>query len=171
MFLLDRTPAAKTLAARALAACALITMSALAGCGASDHSTIVDSAPAPGGGVTQEVTGSFRTFFDGGTGAAQKIALLENGPTFADAINAQANSPMAKATTASVTTVTSTAADHADVTYSILFNGKPALADQHGAAVRQDGTWKVTAATFCALLTLEGNPPPACAASAPTPAH
>jgi hypothetical protein len=126
-------------------------------------------APSP---ATQAVTDVFKRFFDGSTSADQKIALLQNGQAFAATIKAQADSPMAKSTSATVAGVTSTDADHANVTFSILFGGKPALADQQGSAVRESGSWKVTAGTFCTLLTLEGNPPPACAAAAtPTPTH
>ncbi|MFI5777864.1 hypothetical protein [Nocardia sp. NPDC051570] len=144
-------------------ACAL-----LSACGGS-HTA---STPSPTTGeltVTQAVTDTYQRFFDGSTSADDKIALLENGQAFAEAIRAQANSPMAKATTATVSNVASTATDHADVTFTILFNGQPALANQQGSAVHADGGWKVTAVTFCALLTLEGNPPPACAAATPTP--
>ncbi len=117
--------------------------------------------------VTESVTTAFQQFFDGNTPAAQKISLLEDGPQFADAINAQAGSPMAKSTTATVQNVASSGTDHADVTYTILLAGTPALSGQRGSAVRTDGSWKVTAATFCALLTLEGNPPAACAGVPP----
>jgi len=33
---------------------------------------------------------------------------------------------------------------------------------RRGKAVREGNTWKVSAQTFCALLTLQGNPPSAC---------
>jgi hypothetical protein len=46
-------------------------------------------------------------------------------------------------------------ATQAKVTYSILVGGQPALANQSGVAVYQDGTWKVGLASFCGLLALE----------------
>ncbi|WP_280263589.1 hypothetical protein [Nocardia wallacei] len=159
----DRDMFTRKTAASMLAACALILLSATA-CGGSDE----ESGPAEPTGaptVTEAVTESYERFFDGATGAEQKMALLENGKAFADTIEAQADSPMAKSTTATVSGVASTGTDHADVNYTILMNGKPALANQQGSAIYQDGGWKVTAATFCALLTLQGNPPPVCATS------
>ncbi len=160
----------RTLVARALTACALAALLSTAACGGSNSKS---GGPAAGSShppsVTQAVTTTYQRFFDGATTADQKIALLENGQAFAATIKAQADSSMAKSTTATVSNVASSGTDHADVTYTILFNGKPALAGQSGTAVRIDGTWKVTAATFCALLTLEGNPPPVCAAPSPTP--
>ncbi|RDI53074.1 hypothetical protein [Nocardia mexicana] len=156
-------------AAKVLAACALTTLLSATACGGSDEkSGPTDPTGAPT--VTEAVTQSYERFFDGATGAEEKMALLENGRAFADIMKAQADSPMAKATTATVSGVASTGTDHAEVNYTILMGGKPALANQQGAAIYQDGGWKVTAATFCALLTLQGNPPPVCAAAATTPA-
>ncbi|MBF6174526.1 hypothetical protein [Nocardia blacklockiae] len=151
-----------TRAAALLAAGALTILSAVAACGGADDESDAAGTTGPPS-VTEAVTRSYERFFDGGTDADQKMAVLENGKAFADTINAQADSPMSKATTATVSGVASTGTDHADVTYTILMGGKPALANQQGSAIYQDGTWKVTAATFCALLTLQGNPPPICA--------
>jgi hypothetical protein len=54
-----------------------------------------------------------------------------------------------------VTSVTLASATQAKVTYTILENGKPALPNQTGIAVKQGGTWKVSIASFCGLLTQE----------------
>ncbi|WP_157122100.1 hypothetical protein [Nocardia violaceofusca] len=157
--------------AKILAACALTALvTAAAACGSDDSggkSTESSSTGTPT--VTQAVTRNFERFFDGSTSADQKVALLENGPAFAAAIKAQADSPMAKSASAKVTNVASTSTDHADVTFDVLFNGTPALSGQQGGAVQIEGTWKVTAATFCALLTLEGAAPPVCGAASGTP--
>ncbi|RMI35048.1 hypothetical protein [Nocardia stercoris] len=137
----------------------------LTACGGSSSKHAAPTTGEPT--VTEAVTTVFQQFFDGNTPAAQKISLLENGAQFADAINAQAGSPMAKSTTATVQNVASSGTDHVDVTYTILLAGTAALSGQRGGAVRAAGGWKVTAATFCALLTLEGNPPAACAGVPP----
>jgi hypothetical protein len=55
------------------------------------------------------------------------------------------------------------------VTYDILLNGTPALSNQKGTAVLENGTWKVGVSSFCGLLSLEngGNTsklPAACSA-------
>lgn len=111
------------------------------------------------------------TFFDGKTDAATKIGLLQNGATFAPAIKAQADSGLAKSSSAKVGKVTVSSADRAKVVYTVLLGGQPALKDQPGTAVREQGRWKVSAATFCALLTLEGQAPAACphSSTSPTP--
>lgn len=163
----DRDMCTRT--AALLAACALTILPAVTACGGSDDESDAAATTGPPS-VTEAVTRSYERFFDGGTDAEEKMAVLENGKAFADTINAQADSPMSKSTAATVSGVASTGTDHADVTYTILMGGKPALANQPGSAIYQDGTWKVTAATFCALLTLQGNPPAVCATTAqPTP--
>lgn len=159
-----------TFAARASTVCALTAVLATAACGSSgSKSSGTPSSTAPAS-ATQAVTQTFERFFDGGTTADQKIALLENGQAFAATIKAQAGTPMAKSTTATVANVATSSPDHATVTFTVLFNGKPALVGQPGSAILTNGSWKVTASTFCALLTLEGNPPPACATATPAPA-
>ena len=46
----------------------------------------------------------------------------------------------------------------AAVTYTILLDGQPpALTNQPGMAVYQDGTWKVGLASFCGLLSVENS--------------
>lgn len=160
------------IAAKMLAACAVTALlAAVAACGSDDSGSRSGASSSSGAPtVTAAITAAFEKFFDGATSADQKIALLENGPAFADAIKAQADSPLAKSASAKVTGVASTGTDHADVTFDVLFNGKPALSGQQGSAVDVDGTWKVTASTFCALLTLEGAAPPVCSASSATAA-
>ncbi|TSD98179.1 hypothetical protein FOS14_14435 [Skermania sp. ID1734] len=131
---------------------------------AAQTTSAIAGSPADEATV-KKVTDAYVTFFDGNTPADKKIELLENGQAFAPTINAQANSPMAKGTTATVSKVTITAPDHANVVYTVSLNGTPALQNQQGAAVQVDGQWKVAQASFCALMALEQNPQPACSAS------
>jgi hypothetical protein len=103
------------------------------------------------------------TFFAGTTPAKTKIALLQNGKSFAAIINAQATgNPMSKTAGAKVSAVTLTSATKATVRYSITLGGMPALSNQKGVAVLQGGTWKVGDQSFCALLALEQTKTPAC---------
>jgi len=45
---------------------------------------------------------------------------------------------------------------HADVRYSVLFDGRPQFSNMPGAAIRIDGKWMVTRETVCNLLTYGG---------------
>lgn len=160
-----------------------------AGCGSSNNSSSSETtsatsaaaattAAAPSGApaagadaaTSKAVTDAYVAFFDGSTDAQKKMSLLENGQAFADTINAQADSPMAKGTTAAVSSVDVVAPGRATVVYTVSINGQPALKDQTGWATEVDGQWKVSQVTFCNLLTLEGNPPAVCQGAAASPA-
>ncbi len=156
----------------------------VAGCGGSSATTTTTAAPTTttagtettvaGSSTTVALTGDAATiaanwikFFDGSLPVADKAALLENGSQYSAELDAQAASPLAKAATAEVSAVTITSATTADVTYSLLVGGTPALTDQKGQAVLQDGTWKVSAASFQALLALESGAGTATTVAAP----
>lgn len=123
---------------------------------------------------TAQITASWEEFFNAKTPNDRRVTLLQNGDAFAAVIQAQSSNPLAASATAKVTKVTLTSPQQAAVTYTILVNGQPALADQQGVAVLESGTWKVSASSFCSLLVLEnggktaGLPGP-CAASSPSP--
>ncbi len=129
---------------------------------------------SPNAAAEAAVRTSWVKFFDGATPAKQKVALLADGTQFASIIDAQAGSPLAKSVTATVSKVVLVNSSHAKVTYTVIVAGAPALTDQAGEAVRQGGTWKVSAASFCALLALENGGtttglPKACAPPAISP--
>ena len=85
------------------------------------------------------------------------MTLLQNGQVFAAVIKAQAGSALASSATSKVSKVTIESPTQAKVTYSILVGGQPALSNQTGVAVKQNGVWKVGDASFCGLLTVENN--------------
>jgi hypothetical protein len=95
---------------------------------------------------------------------SRKIALLQNGQRYAALLEAQAKLPSAASASARVLEVTMQGPTRATVHYTILLGGKPALGNQTGTAVLQGGTWKVSDASFCALLSLEngGKAAPGC---------
>ncbi|WP_433761321.1 hypothetical protein [Nocardia sp. CA-135398] len=112
--------------------------------------------------AVKEITDAFVAFFDGKTPADTKADLVENGSTFAPTLAAQASSPMAAGSTATVSNVKLDDSTHASVTYTVLINGNPALPNQAGKAITVDGKWKVAAATYCGLLKLQGGAPASC---------
>ena len=129
------------------------------------------ASPSSGGATSAAVTQiktNWETFFNPKTPVAQRVNLLQNGSAFASIIKAQAGSPLASSATSTVSAVTVESSSQAKVTYSILVGGSPALKNQPGVSVFQDGIWKVGDQSFCALLTLENNgkAPSACASAA-----
>jgi hypothetical protein len=116
------------------------------------------SAPAAAGGNAKAlITANWEAFFNGSTGAAKKISLLQNGDKFSAIIKAQAGSGLASSAGAKVTAVVVNSATSATVSYNITLGGATALANQTGTAVYEDGIWKVGDISFCQLLKLENN--------------
>jgi hypothetical protein len=113
------------------------------------------SSSAPAGGDAKTIAANWTTFFNAKTPPARRISLLQDGQQFASVINSQSGSGLAAEATAKVTKVVVTSPTKANVTYSILVGGQPALSGKSGVAVKQDGTWKVGLASFCGLLVLE----------------
>lgn len=105
---------------------------------------------------------NWEAFFSGKTPAKRKIALVQDGRDFAQVIKHQASGGMAQSATAKVLSV-QVAGKRAVVTYTVYLAGQPALKKQKGEALLENGTWKVGAKSFCALLSLEGTAPKICA--------
>jgi hypothetical protein len=175
-----------------LAACAIGAIAALTACGSTSSSSsssaaapstsaaataassVPASAPATSAPATsppaaagqtaaqKTIAANWTAFFNPKEPVAKRIALLEDGQTFAAAVKAQAGSAQTAASSAKVESVTVTSATQAKVTYDILLNGTPVLKNQSGAAVLQGGTWRVADASFCGLLALQGTKPAAC---------
>jgi hypothetical protein len=123
------------------------------------------SSPAAAGratSATQQIRQSWVRFFKGSTPASAKTALLQRGSSVAPIINAQAGNPLATGTAATVSAVKVTSAKRATVRYTITIDGKPALANQSGLAVKVGEHWLVSLTSFCGLLALEGTHPAAC---------
>jgi hypothetical protein len=142
--------------------------SAGAGPGASEAPSVAASPSAsagPAASSTQLVRQSWITFFKGSTPASAKIALLQRGSSVAAIINAQAGNPLATGTAATVSAVRITSSKRASVRYTITIDGKPALVNQTGLAVKVGDHWLVSLTSFCGLLALEGTHPAACQGS------
>jgi hypothetical protein len=129
---------------------------------AAPSASATSAAPSASAGgsssaAVTEIKTNWVAFFSPKTPASKRISLLQNGQTFASVINAQSSSSLASSASATVSSVTVTSSTQAKVTYSVLLGGTPALKNQPGVAVLQNGMWKVGDQSFCALLTLENN--------------
>jgi hypothetical protein len=149
-----------------VAACSSSTTSSPPASSPSAKPSATSTSSAASGVSADEkaITANWTAFFDPKTSVAQRVKLLQDGPAFASVIQAQAGSALAGSASAQVTKVTVTTTSQAAVTYNVLLAGTPALKNQAGTAVYEDGTWKVGVASFCGLLTLEnaGKTPSVC---------
>jgi hypothetical protein len=143
------------------------TASSAASSSAPTSSAPASSAPASSSGnsaAVAQITANWEKFFNASTPLSQRVALLQNGPTFSSAIDSFSKLPLANGIGAKVTGVTVTSATSATVTYSIVSGSTTLLGGQSGMAVYQDGTWKVGDASLCNLFKLipGGSVPAAC---------
>jgi hypothetical protein len=92
-----------------------------------------------------------------------RVALLEHGETLRQAFVQRAADPLMQQANANVTAAELTSATTAAVTYDVFLNGTPALTGSQGIAVLEGGVWKVSAESFCALISLGATGPlPGC---------
>jgi hypothetical protein len=148
---------------------ACVASAGIAACGSSGSSTSTpssspsSSAAQPSASSTtsgvaadqKAIAANWTAFFNPKTPVAQRVALLQDGSQFASIIRSQAGGGLAASATAQVTKVTVITSAQASVVYTILLDGQPALKNQKGVAVNQDGSWKVGVSSFCGLLSLE----------------
>lgn len=123
------------------------------------------ASPAYAASTTSKIEADWVAFFSGSTDANRKIALVQDGPSFAKVIKSQSTSPLAQSASAKVSKVVVDSKDTATVRYTVNLGGKPALTNQKGEAVLEGGTWKVGAKSFCSLLALEQVKVPVCTSS------
>ena len=162
----------------ALGACALVA--GVAACGGSTPSssssskppvtspaTSPSASPSTSSAAASEITANWIKFFNFSTPTAQRVPLLENGSDFTAVLQAQGSNKLYSTANAKVLSVSNITPTTATVKYDILLGTTPALTNQTGTAVYQDGTWKVGDSSLCGLLTLEGvKPLPAACSSA-----
>jgi hypothetical protein len=115
------------------------------------------SAPADVTAAEQEVRRNWQKFFDPKTSLEDKQKLLENGERMASVLRAFSGDERGGQVRAKVDKVDFTSPTEANVTYALTLKGATALPDAAGTAVEQDGTWKVSAKSLCALVQLSGD--------------
>jgi hypothetical protein len=115
------------------------------------------SGPADAAAARREIRTNWEKFFDPKTSTKDKQAVLENGDEMGPVLRAFSGDQRGGQVQAKVTKVGFTEPTAADVTYTLMLNGATALPDASGTAVEQDGTWKVSVNTLCALVQLSGN--------------
>ena len=123
------------------------------------------SAPPSSSGnsaAVAQITTNWEKFFNSSTPNSERVALLQNGSSFAGAISGLAG--LVSNLGAKVTSVTLTSATTATVKYNLTSGGSTLLSNQTGTAVLQNGVWKVGDASLCGLIKLVpgGTVPSAC---------
>lgn len=156
----------------ALASACLLAL-ALSGCGGSSDTT---ASPTPTPSPTVSPTGapataeqfaaikaSWEGFFRAGGTVESHTSLLEDGDQFTAELTKAAKDPAAQGLKATLLTA-SVSGERADVTYDLVSGaGVTVLPGAQGVAVQQNGSWKVSKATYCTLVALQDpGPHPGC---------
>ncbi|WP_030947462.1 hypothetical protein [Streptomyces sp. NRRL S-646] len=115
------------------------------------------TAPADPAAATKEIKQNWAKFFDPKTSAEDKLAVLENGDRMALVLRAFGGDQRGGQVQAKVTKVEFTSPTKATVHYDLTLKGATALPNASGTAVQQNGTWKVSVNTLCALVAMSGN--------------
>lgn len=118
------------------------------------------TAPADIGAAETEIKQNWQKFFDPDTALEDKQTVLENGEQMAPVLQAFSGDERGGQVQATVSKIEFTSPTEANVTYDLTLKGTTALPNASGTAVEQDGTWKVSAKTLCALVQLSGNASP-----------
>jgi len=116
---------------------------ALAACGGGGSAANPDIA---------KVTKLYTSFFSSKAPLASKLALVQNGAAFKNAITyiAEINQ------TAKVSSVTLDGSSKANVVFTIYLGSTPVFANQRGQALKLNGKWVIADSTVCQLMRLAG---------------
>ncbi|GGX35702.1 hypothetical protein GCM10010297_66160 [Streptomyces malachitofuscus] len=115
------------------------------------------SAPADRAAAEQEIRQNWEKFFSPETSLDEKKTLLENGDMMGPVLEAFSGDERVGQVQAQVTEIAFTSPTEADVSFALTLKGATALPDASGTAVEQDGTWKVSVKSLCALVQLSGD--------------
>ncbi|WP_420032880.1 hypothetical protein ACN2WE_09315 [Streptomyces sp. cg28] len=122
--------------------------------------TATATAPADPAAAEREIKANWKKFFSPDVPLDQKTELLENGSVMQKVLEKFNGDRRGGQVQAEVTKVAFTSPTSADVTYSLTIKGATVLPNAKGVSVEQDGVWKVSVRTLCALVRLSGNASP-----------
>ncbi|MFI7501969.1 hypothetical protein ACIBVL_26510 [Streptomyces sp. NPDC049687] len=143
--------------APALAACSDDGGGGGAGTAPMTSSAPAATAPADPAAAEQQIRQNWQKFFDPASSTEDKLAVLENGERMGPVLQAFGGDRRGGQVAAKVEKVEFTRPTEATVTYTLTLDGATALPHASGRAVQQEGTWKVSVTTLCALVQLSGN--------------
>jgi hypothetical protein len=155
------TSAPATSSAAATTSAPATTAPAASASASGSSAGAASGVPASLTGTAKTVATNWVAFFNAKTPTATRLSLLQNGSKYSAVLSGQASNPQASLTSASVDAVT-VSGSTATVTWDLLLSGSPVLTKQKGQAVLNGGTWQVSDASFCGLLSLQPPVPAVC---------
>ncbi|MFF7049925.1 hypothetical protein ACFY94_16365 [Streptomyces griseorubiginosus] len=139
---------------------------------ASLSPTPTPTAPADPEQAAQDVRKAWGVLFDPGSSLEQRSAVVEDGAENSLMIDNLFRDPSGGRLRAKVTSVSYTSDVHAEVAYDLRLGDRRLDTGGPGAAVLQDGRWKVGLRTVCALTRHAQDAPeaPGCVVPSSSPA-
>lgn len=104
-----------------------------------------------------QVRRNWEKFFSPSVPVKDKLNYLENGDRMTAVVQGFSGDKRGQQVAAQVQKVVFTAPAVAEVTYALTLKGATALPNASGTAVYENGTWKVSDNTLCALVALSGD--------------
>ncbi|MCH6161388.1 hypothetical protein [Streptomyces marispadix] len=117
------------------------------------------TAPEDTARATAQLTENWETLFSPDRSVKEKVAAVEDGQTQALMIEAFAHDEGAERLRSRVEGTSYDSATEAEFTYTLMRGGEVVKSSEEGSAVRQDGTWKVSLETMCALTEFGNDVP------------
>ncbi|MER5902417.1 hypothetical protein ABT150_20345 [Streptomyces mirabilis] len=120
------------------------------------------ASPSPTGpddpaAAENQVRRNWEKFFSPSVPVKDKLNYLENGDRMTAVVQGFSGDKRGQQVAAQVQKVVFTAPAAAEVTYALTLKGATALPNASGTAVYENGTWKVSDNTLCALVALSGD--------------
>ncbi|MCX4802482.1 hypothetical protein OG594_12585 [Streptomyces sp. NBC_01214] len=112
--------------------------------------------PADPEAAKAQIEKNWTAFFDPKTPTDEKAELLQHGDLLKVLLDGFSAGAEAAKTSVKVTDVTFTSPTGAEVTYDLKVGDETVLPDSKGTVVFEDGVWKVSLKTLCALVELSG---------------
>ncbi|MFJ6499350.1 hypothetical protein [Streptomyces virginiae] len=112
--------------------------------------------PADPAAAKEQIEKNWTAFFDPKTPTEEKAELLQHGELLTVLLDGFSAGAEAAKTSVEVTDVTFTSPTEAEVTYDLKVGGDTVLPDSKGTVELEDGVWKVSVKTLCALIELSG---------------
>ncbi|MGW0944743.1 hypothetical protein ACWD4O_19660 [Streptomyces sp. NPDC002623] len=125
--------------------------------GTTTSAPAATNAPADPAAAEREIRQNWEKFFDPATSAEDRQDVLEHGELMGPVLDAFSGDQRGGQVAAKVEKVEFTKPTEATVTYTLTLDGATALPGASGTSVEEDGTWKVSVNSLCALVRLSGD--------------
>lgn len=124
--------------------------------------SVASLTPAQQASAKAQIDTNWKTFFGPTASLQTRESLLQNGSEFGQIITSEFTALGQESFSSTINSTTLTSTTAANVVYTGILGGQVVLKNEAGSAIKVNGTWKVSDATLCELLALDGSKPSVC---------